>query len=43
MVIKQIDLQAEKVNVNGKEVATQDDIDALIARIEELENVNNWP
>ena len=41
MVIKQIDLQAEKVTVNGKEVATQDDIDALIARIEELENVNN--
>ena len=38
MTIAQIDLQAEKVTVNGKEIATQDDVAALVARIEALEN-----
>jgi hypothetical protein len=39
MTIEQIDLQGSKVTVNGKEIATEDDIAALLARIEALENV----
>lgn len=38
MTITQIDLQGAKVTVNGKEIATEDDIAALLARIEALEN-----